>query len=84
MGLASASPRLPAQPLHISWGGSPRLVSFPLPHISKTGHYMDDIMLTCEDLPLHQDILKALLEHLRGREWAHRKFKAQAPPYTAW
>lgn len=32
--------------------------SVPLPHISKMGHHIDDIMLTCENLPLLQDILQ--------------------------
>ena len=30
----------------------------------KRAHYIDDIMFTCEDLPLLQDTLQALLEHL--------------------
>lgn len=29
----------------------------------------DNITLTCEDLPLLQDTLQALLEHLQGRRW---------------
>lgn len=64
MGLPSASPRLPAQPYPMSWDGSlrPILVS----SISlKWAHYIDNTMLTWEDLLLLQDTLEALLERER-------------------
>ena len=63
MALSRASPWSLAQHPHMSWDGSPRLVLVLLPHISKTAHYMDDIMLTYSDLPLLQDLLQMLLEH---------------------
>lgn len=36
----------------------------------KWGHYIDDIMLICEDLPLLQKTFQALLDHLQRRRWA--------------
>lgn len=49
----------------------------PLAHISKMGHYFDDIMLTCEDLPPLWDTLQALLEHLQEIGWAVNPQKTQ-------
>lgn len=45
----------------------------------KRAHYIDDIMLTCEDLPLLQKSLQALLKHLRQRGRAVNLRKIQAP-----
>lgn len=52
-----------------TWGWHPTSV--------KWTHYIDDIMLKCEDLLLLQDTLQALLGHLWGWGWAvnHIKFK---------
>ena len=37
---------------------------FSFPTSVKWAHYIDEMMLTCEDLPLLQDLLQTLLEHL--------------------
>lgn len=42
-------------------------------------HYTDDIMLTCEDLPLLQKTLQALLDHLQQRGQAVNPQKIQGP-----
>lgn len=69
MDLTYASPRLPMWPHNMLWVGSLRPVPVLLPHISKMSHYIDNIMLTCEDLPLLLDTLQDLLKHLWGRSW---------------
>ena len=54
MDLSSVSPRLPAQTVchgMVAWDMS--LFSFPIS--VKWDHYADDIMLTCEELPVLQD-----------------------------
>lgn len=53
--------------------------SCPTP--GKRAHYTDDITLTRGDLPLPQDTLQTLLEHLqgRGRAGKSRKSRSQAP-----
>lgn len=45
-------------------------------------HHIDDIMLTCEDLPLLQDTLQFLLEHLWRRVWTTNSQKIQGPGTT--
>lgn len=42
---------------------------FSFPTSIKWAHYIDAIMLTCEDSPLLQDTLQALLECLQGKGW---------------
>ena len=48
--------------------GDLSLPSFPT--VVKWAHYVDAIMLTCEESPLLKGVLKGLLEHLQGRGWA--------------
>lgn len=55
---------------------------FSFPASVKWAHYIDDIMLICEDLPLLQDTLQTLLEHLWGRGWAVNPQKIQGPGTT--
>lgn len=45
----------------------------------KQAHYIDDVMLTCADLPLLQKALQALLDHLRQRGRAVNLRKIQGP-----
>ena len=79
MDLSSASPSSQAaQPHHMSWGANLRAVLVLLRHISK----FEDIMLTCKDLPLQQDTLQTLLEHLQGRRWVVKPQKIQGPGTT--
>lgn len=42
---------------------------FSFPTSVKQAHYIDNIMLTCEDLPLLQKTYEALLDHLEKKRW---------------
>ena len=66
MNRSSDSPRLPAESHNMSWASSPRPVPV-LPH-SKCIHYIDVIMLTCEDLHMLQDLAGSLVRKKMGRE----------------
>lgn len=68
-GLPSASLMLPTQPQNVPWDVNPRSIPVPPSHISKWTHYTDDIMSTCENLPLLQDTQPTVVEHLQGRGW---------------
>lgn len=55
MDLPNASSRLSTQPHHMPWNGRDvSKFSFPTP--VTWIHYTDDIMLTCEDLPLAENL----------------------------
>ena len=54
----------------MSWMIIQDLSLFFFPLLVKWAHYVDDIMLIYEDLPLLQEILQAWLKHLRRRGWA--------------
>lgn len=75
-----ASPRLPAWSHHMSWDGSWDLFSFPTS--VQWAHYSDDILFTCEDLPLLQNTLQALLGHSWGRGWTLNPQIIQSPGTT--
>lgn len=57
------------------------LLLFFFPTSVKWAHYIDDIMLTSKDLPLQQDMLQILLEHLQGRKWAVNPQKISLPHF---
>lgn len=65
MDFSSASPRLHAQPIvcHLKVTD---LSLFSFPTSVKWAHYINNITLTREDLPLLQGTLQILLEHLQG------------------
>ena len=57
--------RLPAQHPPTCHGTAARDLSpSPFPTSVRQAPYIDDTMLTCEDWPLLQDVLQALLDHL--------------------
>ena len=71
-----------AQSYNMSWDGTQDLSLFSFPTSVKWSHYVDDIMLTREDLPLLQDTLQTLLEQLPGRGWVVNPLKIQSPGTT--
>lgn len=79
--LSSASPRIPNS-LTTCHGMAVHDLAQFFPAPVKWTQYIDDIMLTCEYLPLLQDALQGLLEHLRGRGWTVKLQKIQGPVTT--
>lgn len=79
--LSSASPRIPNSLTTCHGMAVHDLVQF-FPAPVKWTQYIDDIMLPCEYLPLLQDALQGLLEHLRGRGWTVKLQKIQGPVTT--
>lgn len=70
---------LPKVTCTIPWDDTWSLSLYSFPTLGKWAHYIDHIILTCEDLPLLQDIPQALPEHLQRRVWVVNTQKIQGP-----
>lgn len=63
----------------IPWDDTWGLSLYSFPTLGKWAYYINDIILTCEDLPLLQDIPQALPENLQRRVWVVNTQKIQGP-----